>query len=108
MPRRLFLATIVAAGALPPLAALSGGMLVVEQYHRQFQPRTLEIRRGDVVRFTNSDPFPHEMYVDSPTFKVETGIQDPGTTQDVSFPIAGTFTAHCSIHPLMSLKIDVE
>ncbi len=99
---------IVAAVALPSLAALGGGLLLVEQTHRQFQPGTLEIKRGSVVRFTNADPFPHEMYINAPDFVVETGIQDPGTTQNVSFSVSGTFTAHCAIHPLMSLKIDVK
>jgi plastocyanin len=89
--------TVVAADAV-----------LILQRSRAFSETTVQIRRGDVLRFNNDDRFNHQIYVNAPSMNFESDEQVPGTSVTVSFPAAGSFEVRCHIHPKMLLTVDVR
>jgi len=108
------LRVVVAAALLAPLGASAGSGLgaalyQVSQKGRAFQPGELTIRRGETVKIVNDDgDLLHHAYVDSERFSFDTGDQEPGSKTDVLFPVAGTFSVLCGIHPKMKLTVHVD
>ena len=108
------LRAVVAAALLAPLGASAGSGLgaalyQVSQKGRAFQPGELTIRRGETVQIVNDDgDLLHHAYVDSERFSFDTGDQEPGSKTDVLFPVAGTFSVLCGIHPKMKLTVHVN
>ena len=108
------LRAVVAAALLAPLGASAGSGLgaalyQVSQKGRAFQPGELTIRRGETVQIVNDDgDLLHHAYVDSERFSFDTGDQEPGSKTDVLFPVAGTFSVLCGIHPKMKLTVHVD
>jgi|SRR5215471_1957907 len=81
----------------------------VSQKGRAFQPGELVIRRGETVQIVNDDgDLLHHAYVDSERFSFDSGDQEPGSKTDVTFPVAGTFSVLCGIHPKMKLTVHVN
>lgn len=99
---------MIAALAGSLAASATGTVHDVHQYGRAFLLIKLDIAKGDVTRFINDDPFLHQMYVSSGTFSFDSDEQQPGQTMDVSWPVAGTFTVQCHIHPTMHLTVNVK
>lgn len=109
---------LIAGIVCPAAAGLAVGLLttplfargdgVVRQSKTSFMPRAVTIARGDSVAITNEDPFLHHIYVDSPSFKFDSGEQKPGQTVTLRFPVAGRFVAQCAIHLKMQLTVDVR
>jgi plastocyanin len=90
-------------------AALSGGPYQVSQKGRAFQPGELTIRRGETVQIVNDDgDLLHHAYVDAEQFAFDSGDQEPGSKTDVTFPVSGTFSVLCGIHPKMKLTVHVN
>jgi plastocyanin len=90
-------------------AALSTPPYQVSQMGRAFRPGELTIRRGETVQIVNDDAdLLHHAYVDSEQFTFDSGDQEPGSKADVTFPVAGTFTVLCGIHPKMKLTVHVN
>ena len=106
--RRARLLVLLACLAQPAIVATAAAPIVVNQVNRAFSVRELRIRRGDVVRFANSDEFLHHLYLQSPTFNFNSGEQEPGRNVDVRFSTAGRFEVLCEIHPRMRLNVIVE
>jgi plastocyanin len=108
------LRAVVAAALLAPLGASAGSGLgaalyQVSQKGRAFQPGELTIRRGETVQIVNDDgDLLHHAYVDSERFSFDSGDQEPGSKIDVLFPVAGTFSVLCGIHPKMKLTVRVN
>ena len=108
------LRAVVAAALLAPLGASAGSGLgaalyQVSQKGRAFQPGELTIRPGETVQIVNDDgDLLHHAYVDSERFSFDTGDQEPGSKIDVLFPVAGTFSVLCGIHPKMKLTVRVN
>jgi plastocyanin len=103
----LAVALFVACGA--SLAAWAMGTVhEVHQYGRAFLLVRLDIAKGDITRFINDDPFLHQMYVSSDKFSFDSDEQQPGQSIDVTWPVAGTFTVQCHIHPTMHLTVNVN
>ena len=98
-----FTATLLVASV-----AAVAGVAIVSQKGRAFSVGTLQIARGDVVRFSNDDKFRHQIFVDAASFDYDSAEQDPGTSVEIHFPTAGSFEVRCHIHPKMLLKIDVH
>jgi plastocyanin len=85
------------------------GHEAVTQQDRIFHPNRLDIARGDIVAVLNNDgELVHHAYVASDDFSFDSGEQEPGTTTDIRFTKAGTFTVRCRIHPKMSLIVTVK
>ena len=112
MRARLRLVVLVAAGCCAAWAmtetAAAAGAVLVNQVNRAFSEKSITVARGSVVRFLNADKFLHQVYVTSPTFKFESGEQEPGKSVDVTFSVDGTFAVRCEIHPKMTLMITVN
>jgi len=82
---------------------------MVSQKERMFLPGTLTIHKGDTIRIVNDDgDLLHHAYVESDTFNFDSGDQEPGSKTDITFPVAGTFTVLCGIHPKMKLVVEVD
>lgn len=91
------------------VAAASGaGLATIVQRNRAFEVPSIQVTRGDTVRFLNDDAFLHQVYVDAPSFNFESPEQDPGQAVEVRFTQAGDFTVLCHIHPKMRLNVGVR
>jgi len=71
----------------------------------QFAPATLKVKRGDVVVWTNRDPFPHTA--------TAAGVFDSksiaeGKSWRWRADRAGTFAYVCAFHPTMKGTLEVE
>jgi len=102
------LAVLGLALGLFAAAAAGAGIVNVSQQNRAFSVSTIQISRGDTVRFTNEDEFTHQIYVESPAMTFESDEQNPGEVVDVPFTTSGTFPVHCHIHPKMHLEVTVR
>ena len=81
----------------------------VSQQDRIFHPDRLSIAVGGTVQFVNDDgQLLHHAYVHTPEFSFDSGEQEPGSRMNVVFPVAGTFTVLCAIHPKMQLVVTVK
>jgi plastocyanin len=99
--------TVFALTGPVPLLAWAASHQIVQK-GRAFDAADITIAAGDTLRFTNEDPFLHQIYVKSSTMNFESNEQPPGQTIDVRFPAAGTFMVRCHIHPTMSLTVTVK
>ena len=88
--------------------ALASEVVTVVQRDRNFQTRSVEIAVGDVVRFTNEDPYVHQLYTRSQSFSFSSEQQEKGKILSVPFTVAGTFEVRCEIHPKMVLTVAVK
>lgn len=71
-----------------------------------FSPTTLTIKVGDKVTWTNKDSAGHSATADDGSF--DTGVLSQGQSGSVTFSKAGTYTYHCSVHPMMKGTIIVK
>ncbi len=100
---------VLVAGCTWALHAWAADPVQVTQKHRAFQPKEVEISRGDTLRFVNDDGYLlHHVYSKSDAFSFDTGEQQPGTVMNVKFPTAGSYTVLCGIHPRMRLVVSVR
>ncbi|MBL8698949.1 MAG: hypothetical protein JNK67_11290 [Alphaproteobacteria bacterium] len=95
-------------GGLAVSPALSATAPMIRQSQTMFSVRTVDIRRGDTLQFTNEDPFLHHVFVESPQFRFDSGEQRPGNTVEILFDRAGSFTVQCAIHLKMRLAVTVR
>jgi hypothetical protein len=70
-----------------------------------FVPQAATINPGTTVTWTNNDSVTHTVTSDSGIFN--SGSLAPGQSFSFTFPSAGTFTYHCTIHPYMTGSIVV-
>ena len=69
----------------------------------------MTILRGETVQIVNDDgDLLHHAYLESNRFSFDSGDQEPGSKTDVTFPVSGTFTVLCGIHPKMKLLVRVN
>lgn len=98
----------LAAGVISG-AALGAGPYIISQKNRQFQPGSISLKRGEVLRIVNDDgELLHHAYLTTDKFSFDSGDQQPGSKYDVAFPVSGTFTILCAIHPKMRLVVTVN
>ena len=99
----------LAAGCTWAAQAWAAGSLDITQKNRAFQPKEVEIGRGDTLQFVNDDGYLlHHVYSKSDAFSFDTGEQQPGTAVSVRFPTPGSYTVLCGIHPRMRLAVNVR
>lgn len=71
-----------------------------------FSPHVLVVTAGSSVKFTNSDPFPHNVF--SPDHeKWDMGVIPAHGAKSRKFETAGVYTALCNMHPNMKAYIVV-
>jgi plastocyanin len=96
-------------GGLLTGGALAASPYQISQKNREFQPGHIAINRGEALRFINDDgDLLHHAYLTSPTFEFDSNDQKPGSSFTVVFPVAGSFTVRCGIHPKMKLMVNVN
>jgi plastocyanin len=107
-PRRLFASVVVLTLISVGAVAFGSGVHEVVQADRKFQESGITIARGDIVRFTNDDPFIHQIYVNARDFDFESQMQPPKQVVEVRFTNPGVYQVMCHIHPTMHLTVTVN
>jgi plastocyanin len=88
--------------------ALAGSEHVVAQKNLAFAPKSLKVKAGDTIRFTNDDPVPHNVISLSKDNPFDLGVLQKGQAKSVALNNPGVVDVECSIHPGMKLKVEVE
>lgn len=68
----------------------------VSAVDNSFSPQTVTIAPGDTVHWTNDGDNPHTVTADDDSF--DSGTFVSGQSYDRTFPNAGTYPYHCTIH----------
>ena len=106
-PLRLGLAAALVALvfglAVPTVLAATRGVAIPDF---AFSPRTIEIRVGDTVRWTNRDSVAHSATAQNGSF--DTGLLSDGESGSVRFTAAGTYRYICTPHPDMTGTVVVR
>jgi plastocyanin len=89
--------------AATPTSAAAGAS--VEAKNFAFNPKTVTIKVGDTVTWTNQDSTTHTVTGDG---GIDSGNLAPGKSYSKTFDTAGTFNYHCSIHPSMTGQVIVQ
>lgn len=86
-------------------ATVSRGATEVVIRNYAFGPRSLTVKVGTRVTWTNRDATPHTATVDrgSP----DTGTLDPGQSRTIDFTRPGIYTYHCVFHAFMTGTVRV-
>ncbi len=71
-----------------------------------YNPNPITITAGTTVTWTNNDTVAHTSTADGGAF--DSGSIAPGDTFRFTFPSAGNFQYHCTIHPGMVASIVVQ
>ena len=85
--------------------ATASGAKAVSIVNFAFKPKTVKVKRGGRVTFTNTANTTHTA-TDGGVF--DTKRITPGESETVKFEHRGTFAYHCKIHPFMKGKVVVE
>lgn len=80
----------------------------VGQKDKQFTKKNVTIKVGDSVKFTNNDPFFHNVFSLSDLKTFDLGSYPKGQSKSVKFEKPGTYDIECAIHPNMQMKVKVE
>ncbi|HEY7801760.1 MAG TPA: plastocyanin/azurin family copper-binding protein, partial [Dehalococcoidia bacterium] len=76
---------------------------------KSYAPNPITINVGDSVTWTNNGPTTHTVTSDSGSaMSFDSGNLPAGQTFTETFPAAGTFTYHCTIHPSMTGSVVVQ
>ena len=88
--------------------SLAASVARIDQNGLSFSARSLSLRAGDTVAFTNSDEVIHNVHIMTMEGEIDKnlGLQKPGAPLSHVFGSKGNFVIRCNIHP--SMKIDVK
>lgn len=92
---------IVKPDATPPDA------VVVDMAKMKYTPANIEIEEGTVVKWTNHDAVPHNVFIQAP-LEVVGDMLRAGQSVAMKFTTAGEYTYICTPHPFMKGKITVK
>jgi amicyanin len=73
----------------------------------KYAPANLEIEQGAVVKWTNHDAVPHNVFVQEP-FEVVGDMLRAGQSVALKFTTPGEYSYICTPHPFMKGKITVK
>ena len=106
-------ARILALGAIVMLVAGVFAMGAAQAADTQvkidnftFNPRTITVKAGTTVNWTNADDIPHTVTSTTQAFKSK--ALDTDDKFSFTFTTPGTFTYFCALHPHMTGTIVVE
>ncbi|VAW86697.1 hypothetical protein MNBD_GAMMA18-362 [hydrothermal vent metagenome] len=68
----------------------------------------MQVEVGDRIQFINQDLFYHNIFSSSEVNRFDLGVFHQGEIRSMTFEQLGEVDVECSIHPGMSLKIDVK
>ncbi|HVL00568.1 MAG TPA: plastocyanin/azurin family copper-binding protein [Dongiaceae bacterium] len=80
----------------------------VGQKDKAFTTDKVEIKVGDTIKFTNNDPFFHNVFSLSDAKMFDLGSYPQGESKEVVFDQPGEVDVECAIHPNMQLKVIVK
>jgi plastocyanin len=89
--------------AVPTVLAASRGVSVRDF---AFAPKTVTIRVGDRVTWTNRDTVEHTATARNGSF--DTGLLGQGESRSIRFNVAGTYRYICTPHPSMTATVVVR
>jgi plastocyanin len=92
-----------ATGASSPART---GHVTVAIVNYAFAPKTLTVRVGTRVSWTNHDATAHTATADNGSF--DTGDVNPNSTRTIEFKHPGTFPYHCAFHAFMTATLIVK
>jgi len=92
------------ASSAPAGSAAAGGTAVTIQGFA-FDPKTLTVKVGTTVTWTNQDSVGHTVTLDDGS--AGSGTLQQGATFQQTFSKAGSFAYHCKIHPSMTATVTV-
>ena len=99
----ILISTVLSMSGLAPAAETE-----VLQKDKDFSVKKLKVKVGDTVKFTNTDPFSHNVYSLSETKSFDLGTYPKGTSKSVTFDKPGTVEVECAVHPNMKMTVEVE
>ncbi len=85
-----------------PATAAGANVTVVNM---AFGPSGVKVGLGETVTWTFKDSISHTATSDQGFF--DTGPASGGASRSIRFPSAGSFTYHCSFHPMMRGRVTV-
>jgi plastocyanin len=94
-----------------PAPSSSGSVVKVVMKNIQYSPKTITVKKGTTVEWTNDDSLNHDVTKASgpgPAFTSGTGNIGSGGTYKQTFNVAGTIQYHCTVHPGMTGTIVVK
>lgn len=94
------------ASKAPTSTAVQAGHVTVAISNYAFVPKTIAVKAGTRVSFTNHDATAHTATADHGGF--DTGTVDPHALRTIDFTHPGTFTYHCAFHAFMTATITVK
>lgn len=74
---------------------------------KTFVPRVLVVPLGSTVRFTNHDPFNHNVFSASDPNTFDLGLYGRGEARSWTFTAPGLVRVYCNIHPRMVAFVQV-
>jgi plastocyanin len=79
----------------------------VGQKNKSFTLQQLKLKVGDTVKFSNGDPFYHNIFSLSEAKPFDLGSFKKGNSRTVTFDKPGKIEVECAIHPEMHMVIDI-
>lgn len=73
-----------------------------------FSPKTLTIKAGTTVTWTNKDSASHTVTSDESKRELNSPNLGNGASYSHTFNTPGTYNYHCTLHPMMKATIIVE
>ncbi len=98
-------ASIPASAPASAAPSSAGGASAVTIQNFAFNPKTVSVKVGAKVTWTNQDSTAHTVTFD--TGGAKSGNLAQGATYEQTFSAAGSLTYHCSIHPTMTGTVTV-
>jgi len=86
--------------------AATPGATAVRIANLAFDARTVRVRAGTTVRWTNNDQLQHSVTADDGSF--DSGLIDPNRSYERVFDRPGDYAYHCTPHPFMTGHVIVE
>ena len=86
-----------------------GGTAEVDIPDITFEPKSLTVKAGTTITWTNSDDIPHTVTKEGgPGADFDSGNLDPGATFEQTFDAPGTVDYVCTIHPGQAGSVTVN
>jgi plastocyanin len=86
-------------------SSASSGGVTIKAAGFAFAPKSVTVKKGEKVTWTNSDPAPHNVTSDDGTIKSQDFSKGQSFTYTATKP--GTFAYICTIHPQMKATLIV-
>lgn len=100
---------ILAATLTAASVCAKAGNLTIDQSGQRFSEKTVALKPGETLVFSNRDDVTHNVTViDNDEEVTDLGLQKPGENLTYRFDKNGRFKARCSIHPGMKMTINVK